>query len=62
MKVICIDDKILDLTKGKWYTVIHDGLDNYLIKDNLDDRIWYRKSWFKTQRELREDKFKQLGL
>ena len=63
MKVLCIDYSIYRcLIPGKWYEVIKEDERDYLIIDDRGYENWYRKSWFKTQQEVREEKLGELGL
>ena len=64
MKILCINNFKRDysLTIGKWYDVEEEEEDGYWIMNNRGNELWYRKSCFKTQHEVREEKLGELGL
>lgn len=63
MKVLCINNDYNSyLNIGKWYEIIGEGNFGYKIINDHGDKRWYRKSRFKTQAEVREEKLNELGL
>ena len=63
MKVLCKDSlSCYYLTKGKWYNVVEEDKTHYKVIDDEGDLSWWRKDYFKTQAEVREDKLRELGI
>ena len=62
MKIKCIDndDYWLNLTIDKIYEVIAESSSGYKIINDLGEENWYRKEWFKTISEMRNDKINRL--
>ena len=61
-KVLCIVDGYRSLTPGKWYDVVEEEEYGYWIMNDRGNELWYDKSRFKTQQEVREEKLGELGL
>lgn len=62
MKVLCIADKIVGLTKGKWYKVKREEKYGYWIIDDDGYEYCLLKKCFKTQSQIREEKLGELGI
>ena len=63
IKVKCVS--VLNTTSetlGKWYDVIEQTHDYYLICDNTGSSIWVCKIYYETKYEVREANFKKLGI
>lgn len=64
-KFVCVDNRngngfIYDLTIDKIYDCLSYNEGSVLIKDDVDDIIWYHINLFKTLIEIRDDKLKKL--
>ena len=71
MKVLCVNNEYvgLSITVGKWYELANQKIFTEQFKDNTyiiyDDRFrWVKLSqkYFKTQKEIREEKLNELGI
>jgi len=71
MKVFCVNNEYvgLSITVGKWYELANQKIFTEQFKDNTyiiyDDRFrWVKLSqkYFKTQKEIREEKLNELGI
>lgn len=68
MKVVCVNNRNSytqinsNLTINKVYDVVGEDDDEYRIINNDLYPIWYSKSRFVLLSEVREEKFKQLGI
>ena len=59
--MLCVG-KVWAITVGKWYNVIGEDKNQYKVIDDQGRSPWWRKVYFKTQQEVRVEKFKELGL
>jgi hypothetical protein len=61
MKIKCINDNgCLYLTTGKFYEVIKIDDEWYLIINDISDKYWYPKEYFKLLSEIRIEKIDKL--
>ena len=61
MKMKCInDDGWFNLTSGKTYEIIDEDIYYYLIINDIGDEDWFRKSYFRSLSEYRNETIDKL--